>query len=175
MAVRVRSTGGNLIANNSTSIVSLLAAPPEGRGLKLLSMLATGSDAQNSNDRCILGLNLGKLRTGEMAQATQTVSLTDPFFRKVTGGGSFLNLFAHAAVTGGTASGGPVQTTVVVPLHGLVVAEQVDLLVYLPDNTGDLNWCASVFYEEVKLSRAEWQSIRHRPPVEFDPVGFLTV
>lgn len=169
---RVVSVGGNFVASNATPIVDLLSAPAKLRANKLLSVVFTGLDSQNNNDRLTLALNMGKFDVGDVVETAghRTVNITDPL-----ASADFLNVFAHGSVTGGTASGGPVGNTVVVPLHGLEVVEQIDLLCFFPDNTTDLQWFVDLFYEQIKMSQRDWTTLRHRSPVEHRTFGTVTI
>ena len=172
MVTRVASVGGSFVASNSSPIVDLLSAPAKLRANKLHGVNFSGMDAQNNNDRCVLALSLGKFAVGQTVETGghRTVNFTDPL-----AGAGFLNVFAQGAVTGGTAAGGPNLNNHYVPLHGLLIVEQVDLLVILPDNTTDLQWFVNLYYEPVKISAGDWTRLRHRSPVEHRTIGTVTV
>ena len=172
MVTQVASVGGNFIASNSTPIVDMLPAPAKLRANKLHGVNFSGMDAQGNSDRCILALSLGKFAVGQTVETGghRTVNFTDPLTAA-----QFLHVFAQGAVTGGTATGGPVLNNHYVPLHGLLAVEQIDLLVLLPDNTTDLQWFVNLYYEPVKISAGEWTRLRHRSPVEHRTIGAVTV
>lgn len=172
MTVKVAAVGGNFIASNSTPIVDLLSAPAKLRGNRLLGVNFTGMDAQNNNDRLVMALNMGKFEAAGITEtgAHRSVGFTDPLAAS-----PFMHVFATGALTGGTAAGGPVHNSHNVPLHGLVTVEQIDLLIFLPDNTTDLQWFCELIYEPVKMSASEWTMHRHRSPVEHRALGTVTV
>ena len=171
-ATRVKSVGGNFIASNANPIVDMLPAPAEQRANRLLGVNFSAMDAQNNNDRIVMALHMGKFSPAQMIQTGQhrTVNITDPFTEA-----DFLNVFVHAAVSGGTAAGGPILNSHYVPLHNLEIVEQIDLLMQLPDNTTDMQWYCDLFYESIRISKTEWTRIRHRPPVEHMTIGTVTV
>ncbi len=172
MPTLVKSVGGNFVASNANPLVDILPATAEMRANKLLGCNFGSVDAQNNNDRVVLALAMGKLAPGQTIETGghRTVNITDPLTES-----DFLSIFAHAVTSGGTASGGPVGNSHYVPLHGLEVVEQIDLIIFLPDNTTDLQWYIDLFYQPVRVSKAAWAAIRHRPPVEHMTIGTVTV
>ena len=172
MVVRCKSVGGNFIAQNANPIVDLLPAPAKQRANRMLGANFTAMDAISNNDRVVLALNMGKHFPGQTIETGnhRTVNISDPFTEA-----AFLHIFAHAALCGGNSNGGAVLSSHYVPLHGLEMVEQVDLIVFLPDNTSDLQWYVDLFYEPIRISEKEWREARHRAPVEHMTIGTVTV
>ena len=172
MTTRVKSVGGNFIALNANPIVDLLSAPAEQRANKMLGVNFTAMDAQVSNDRIVMALNMGKHFPGQTIETGghRTVNITDPFTES-----DFLHIFAHAALGGGAVGSAPLPGSHYVPLHGLEIVEQVDLIISLPDDTGDLQWYVDLYYEPIRISAKAWAEARHRAPVEHMTIGTVTV
>lgn len=170
--IRVKSVGGNFVASNANPIVDLLPATGEQRANKLHGVNFTAMDAQNNNDRIVMALNMGKHAVGQTIETGghRTVNITDPFTEA-----EFLHIFVHAAVAGGHSGGGQVGNSHYVPLHGLEMVEQIDLILTFPDNTTDMQWFCDLYFESIRITRKEWAAIRHRPPVEHVTIGTVTV
>jgi len=164
--------GGNFVASNANPIVDMLPATAEQRANRLHGVNFTVMDAQVSNDRIVMGLNMGKLAPGQTIETGghRTVNITDPFTEA-----NFLNIFVHASMAGGAVGNAPLPDSHYVPLHGLEMVEQIDLVLSFPDDTGDLQWYVDLFYESIRISQKEWTEIRHRPPVEHRVIGTVTV
>jgi len=139
----------------------------------LLGVNFTGLDKQSDKTRCIMALSMGKFATPNIGTGPfRTVNATAPFATA-----QFLNVFAHAAVSGGHSVGGPVEQSHYVPLHSLVIVEQIDLLVYTPDTnlTPGFEFYCDLYYESIRMSQADWADLRHRPPVEHSVIGLIAV
>lgn len=170
--VRSVSVSGNFVASNSAQIVPLLAAPGERRAFRLLSVNYTVMDAQGNNDRLMAALHLGDFVPGSQTIETggwRVILGADPLQNS-----AFVRTFAHAAFGGGT-GGAQAAGSHQVMLHDLEVYEDVQVIVFLPDNTTDLAWVVDILYEQIKVSEREWSRGRHRPPVETRTIGPVTV
>lgn len=169
--IKVISLGGNFVASNSAQIVLALPAPAERQAYRLLSANYTAMDSQSNNDRCMMALHLGGFADGQTIQTGGHIVIlgADPLQGSV-----FMRSFAHGAF-GGAPVDGTAGGSHQVNLHGMVVCELVNLLVFLPDNTADLAWNADLFYESIRVSESEWTRSRHRPPVDNRLLGTVTV
>lgn len=174
MVVKSKSVAGEFVGSNVLLVVDLLSAPSEQRGNALLGVNFSGMDAVNeiNPDRLVMALSMGKIPPEAFDASDGHASIPEDSALITV---DFLKVFAHASLGSSNTSSGMGMKSHYVPLHRLTMVEQVDLLIYLPDNTTELEWYCDLFYEPVRISRSEWTQARHRPPVESMTIGSVTI